>query len=52
VTEFHEKSTEIAETSTQDLEPLFIRKVWKSHLKVAETCRVAGAPGETKPRHA
>src|SRR5689334_5617486 len=53
VTEFHKETAQIAKASTQDLHALLIRKIWKSHLKVAETCcalpacEVKAKPGYT-----
>jgi hypothetical protein len=49
VTEFHKQAAQIAKTASQDLHPLLIRKVWKSHLKVAQTCCALPA-GEVKAK--
>ena len=50
VTEFHQQAPEIPEGSTEDLHALFVRKVRKSHLKVAETCRTL-PPGQAVRLH-
>jgi hypothetical protein len=49
VAEFHKKAAKIIEASTQDLQPLPIRELRKSHLKVAKTGR-ALPPGQVKAK--
>jgi hypothetical protein len=52
VTEFHEKASEIAEASPQNLKPLVIGKLRKRHLKIAEACRtLAASQMEAEPRY-